>query len=353
MDDKTVMDRKVALTGGEDLGGGERGSDAVAPADAELLDAYSRAVIHVVERVGPAVVNIRVGHDVSGNNYPPHPRPLPGGRGGQSDHPRGRGNHSHGAGSGVVIAPDGYLLTNHHVVQGAALGKVRIYISSLDSRFRGNDKTSGGDGAAVAAEVVGSDAPTDLAVLRARSSGLPYAALGDSARLRAGQLVIAMGNPLGFESSVSTGVVSALGRSLRSQTGRLIENIIQHTAPLNPGNSGGPLLDSRGAVVVNIRVGRVAKDELHPHPGSSRRGADTSSAPVRREKGPPDLSLFPPHPPSRGRGNKFDRLCDPGAHRAVGAVADSRARARAPRLSRHRRARGDKPDQQVLRGAFC
>ena len=98
----------------------------------------------------------------------------------------------------------------------------------------------------MAAEVVGSDAPTDLAVLRAHSSGLPYAALGDSARLRAGQLVIAMGNPLGFESSVSTGVVSALGRS---QTGRLIENIIQHTAPLNPGNSGGPLLDSRGAVV--------------------------------------------------------------------------------------------------------
>jgi len=200
------MDRKVALTGGVDLGGGGRGGDAVAPADAELLDAYSRAVIHVVERVGPAVVNIRLAH-------------------------AGRGE-PHGAGSGVVIAPDGYLLTNHHVVQGAA---------HLSVTFT--------DGAAVAAEVVGSDAPTDLAVLRAHSSGLPYAALGDSARLRAGQLVIAMGNPLGFESSVSTGVVSALGRSLRSQTGRLIENIIQHAAPLNPGNSGGPLLDSRGAVV--------------------------------------------------------------------------------------------------------
>ena len=234
MDDKTVMDRKVALTGGEDLGGGGRAGEPEAPADAELLDAYSRAVIHVVERVGPAVVNIRVGHAA-------------------------RGGEPHGAGSGVVIAPDGYLLTNHHVVQGAPSGKVKIYISNLDSgfrrndgaeedRFRGNDKT-GGDGIACAAEVVGSDAPTDLAVLRAHSSGLPYAALGDSARLRAGQLVIAMGNPLGFESSVSTGVVSALGRSLRSQTGRLIENIIQHTAPLNPGNSGGPLLDSRGAVV--------------------------------------------------------------------------------------------------------
>ena len=207
MENRTVLDRKVALTGGEDLGGGGREGDAVAPADAELLDAYSRAVIHVVERVGPAVVNIRVGH-------------------------ARHGSEPHGAGSGVVIAPDGYLLTNHHVVQGAA---------HLSVTFT--------DGAAVAAEVVGSDAPTDLAVLRAHSSGLPYAALGDSARLRAGQLVIAMGNPLGFESSVSTGVVSALGRSLRSQTGRLIENIIQHTAPLNPGNSGGPLLDSRGAVV--------------------------------------------------------------------------------------------------------
>ena len=188
MDDKTVMDRNLP------------------PADAELLDAYSRAVIHVVERVGPAVVNIRVAR-------------------------AGRGT-AHGAGSGVVIAPDGYLLTNHHVVQHAAHFEITFT-----------------DGAAVPAEVVGSDAPTDLAVLRAQQSGLPYAALGDSARLRAGQLVIAMGNPLGFESSVSTGVVSALGRSLRSQTGRLIENIIQHTAPLNPGNSGGPLLDSRGEVV--------------------------------------------------------------------------------------------------------
>ncbi len=129
-----------------------------------------------------------------------------------------------------MIAPDGYLLTNHHVVQRAARFSVTFT-----------------DGSAVAAELVGSDAPTDLAVLRAQSSGLPYAALGDS-RLRVGQLVIAMGNPLGFESSVSTGVVSALGRSLRSESGRLIENIIQHTAPLNPGNSGGPLLDSHGKI---------------------------------------------------------------------------------------------------------
>ncbi len=207
MEDRTVVERNVEPTSGEDSGGGGRGADAIAPADAELLDAYSRAMIHVVERVGPAVVNIRVGRS-------------------------GHGGEPHGAGSGVVIAPDGYLLTNHHVAQHAARFEVTFT-----------------DGAVMAAEVVGSDAPTDIAVLRAYSSSLPYAALGDSTRLRAGQLVIAMGNPLGFESSVSTGVVSALGRSLRSESGRLIENIIQHTAPLNPGNSGGPLLDSRGTVV--------------------------------------------------------------------------------------------------------
>jgi len=235
MDDKTVMDRKVVMTGGENSGG-SRGREPVAPADAELLDAYSRAVIHVVEHVGPAVVNIRVGR-AARDAFHPHPDPPPSrGRGNEfSPPPRGKGNEyspAHGAGSGVVIAPDGYLLTNHHVVQAGTHFEVTFT-----------------DGAAVPAEVVGSDAPTDLAVLRAQNSGLPYAALGDSARLRAGQLVIAMGNPLGFESSVSTGVVSALGRSLRSQTGRLIENIIQHTAPLNPGNSGGPLLDSRGEVV--------------------------------------------------------------------------------------------------------
>ncbi len=207
MDDKTAMDQNVELTGSEDFGSNMRAGDAVAPADTELLDAYSRAVSHVVERVGPAVVNIRVG---------------------RVEH----GGEPHGAGSGVVIAPDGYLLTNHHVVHQATHYSITFT-----------------DGATVEAEVVGSDAPSDLAVLRAQSAGLPYAALGDSGKLRAGQLVIAMGNPLGFESSVSTGVVSAVGRSLRSQTGRLIENIIQHTAPLNPGNSGGPLLDSRGQVV--------------------------------------------------------------------------------------------------------
>jgi S1-C subfamily serine protease len=137
-----------------------------------------------------------------------------------------------------VVTPDGYLLTNHHVVHGA---------HDLSVSFT--------DGSAVSGVVVGSDAATDVAVVRAEASGLPYCVFGDSARLRVGQLAIAMGNPLGFESSVSTGVVGALGRSMRSQTGRLIENIIQHTAPLNPGNSGGPLLDSRAQVVgVNTAI---------------------------------------------------------------------------------------------------
>jgi S1-C subfamily serine protease len=201
-----------------------RGSDDAGPADDELLDAYSRAVVGVVEAVGPAVVNIRV---VRGG---PHPGPLP---------RRGReGNGTVGAGSGFMVTPDGYLLTNHHVVHGA---------QELSVCFT--------DGSAAPGAVIGSDAATDLAVVRAQATDMNYCALGDSARIKVGQLAIAMGNPLGFESSVSAGVVSALGRSMRSQSGRLIENIIQHTAPLNPGNSGGPLLDSRARVVgVNTAI---------------------------------------------------------------------------------------------------
>jgi S1-C subfamily serine protease len=177
--------------------------------DVELLDAYSRAVITVVNTVGPAVVSISVGNRRSR-----------------------RGVEEAGAGSGAIIAPDGYILTNHHVVHNG-----RDLAAILP------------DGTRLAASVVGTDQATDLAVIRANASGLPYAALGDSAPLRVGQLVIAIGNPFGFQSTVSTGVVSALGRAMRSREGRLIENVIQHTAPLNPGNSGGPLVDSRGRIV--------------------------------------------------------------------------------------------------------
>ena len=188
--------------------------------DSELLDAYSQAVITVVEAVGAAVVGI-----FAGKNDPD------------------KGIEPMGAGSGVIVTPDGYLLTNHHVVEVSDRHQVTLK-----------------DGTAMGATLVGSDPPNDLAVLRAEGTGLPYAALGDSGDLRAGQLVIAIGNPFGFQSTVSTGVVSALGRGLRSREGRLIENIIQHTAPLNPGSSGGPLVDSRGRVVgINTAIIPVAQ----------------------------------------------------------------------------------------------
>jgi S1-C subfamily serine protease len=196
----------------------EKGGCGIKSEDAsevELLDAYSRAVITVVEAVGPAVVGILARYKAASQN-----------------------REQAGTGSGVIIAPDGYVLTNNHVVHGADSFTVTTQ-----------------DGTELDATLVGTDPATDLAVLRAGSSSLPYATLGDSAKLQAGQLVIAIGNPFGFQSTVSTGVVSALGRALRSIEGRLIEEIIQHTAPLNPGNSGGPLVDSRGRVVgVNTAI---------------------------------------------------------------------------------------------------
>jgi S1-C subfamily serine protease len=193
------------------------------PASDDALDAYSKAVVGAVELVGPAVVSIYVGGD-----------PAPG------DSPRERGG---GAGSGVVVTPDGYVLTNEHVVQRVDEARVSFV-----------------DGRSVPAVVVGRDPATDLAVLRAQAATLPYARLATSKQLRVGQLVVAVGNPLGFESTVSAGVVSALGRSLRSRQGRLIEGIVQHTAALNPGNSGGPLVDAQGRVVgINTAIIAMAQ----------------------------------------------------------------------------------------------
>ncbi len=178
------------------------------PDDAALLDAYSRTVSGVVERVGPSVVRVEIMR--SG------PR---GGRG--------------GIGSGVVITPDGLILTNSHVVDGAR--QVRVATP---------------DGRTLSAEALGDDPDSDIALLRAASqTALPAARLGDSKALRRGQLVVAIGNPLGFESTATAGIVSALGRSLRARTGRLIEDIVQTDAALNPGNSGGPLVASSGEVI--------------------------------------------------------------------------------------------------------
>jgi S1-C subfamily serine protease len=188
--------------------------------DVSLLDAYSRAVTSVVEAVGPAIVSVSTGQGRDGGDF-----------------------ETVGAGSGFVITPDGYIVTNSHVVAKAR--EVRAAFV---------------DGRRLDATVIGSDPPTDLAVIRVSGASFPYAELGDSSALRVGQLVIAVGNPFGFQSTVSTGVVSALGRALRSQDGRLIENIIQHTAPLNPGNSGGPLVDSRGRVIgINTAIIAMAQ----------------------------------------------------------------------------------------------
>ena len=195
------------------------GDTAPAPVPASPLDAYSAAVVGAVEQVGPAVVSVYVG--------------------GEAEAERARG----GAGSGVVVTPDGYLLTNEHVVQRVTEARVTLV-----------------DGRSVPAVVAGRDASTDLAVLRAQAGALPYARLAPEQRLRPGQLVVAVGNPFGFESTVSAGVVSALGRSLRSRQGRLIEGVVQHTAALNPGNSGGPLVDSLGRVAgINTAIIAMAQ----------------------------------------------------------------------------------------------
>jgi S1-C subfamily serine protease len=185
--------------------------------DAGQLDSYSRAVTTAVERVSPSVVNVEVHHVAA---------PQSGRR--RSGEPRDR----RGGGSGFVFTPDGLILTNSHVVHDAT----RIEVTLADGRR-------------APAHTIGDDPATDLAVIRIDVSGLQAVPLGDSQQLRPGQMAIAIGNPYGFQSTVTAGVISALGRSLRSYSGRLIEDVIQTDAALNPGNSGGPLVDSRGQVI--------------------------------------------------------------------------------------------------------
>src|SRR5947207_6901208 len=186
--------------------------------DAEALDAYSRTVTSVAERLAPSVGNLRVSR-------------------------RGRGGRLvDGGGSAVVITPDGYMLTSAHVVD----------------RSHGRVRTLFTDGRELAVDVVGADPLSDLAVLRADDAGLTAAELGDAERLRVGQLVVAIGNPFGFAGSVTAGVISALGRSLATQSGRVVDNVIQTDAALNPGNSGGALADGTGRVVgINTAVAGV------------------------------------------------------------------------------------------------
>jgi S1-C subfamily serine protease len=212
------MAKKVfRLLSNDGVRGGEaRSLDVVHPSDDDLLDAYSQAVVNAAEMVSPAVVNLDVQTNRRREQGTPYRLP----------------EELRGTGSGFIFTPDGFILTNSHVVHHAD----KIMVTLPDGRrFQG--------------DMVGEDPDTDLAVVRINGSNFLAVRLGDSQKIRVGQLAIAIGNPYGFQCTVTSGVVSALGRSLRSISGRLIDNVIQTDAALNPGNSGGPLVTSRGDVI--------------------------------------------------------------------------------------------------------
>lgn len=214
------MNNVLPLSASSSLGGGAA-ERKLQNGDLEFLDAYSAAVTKVVDLISPSVVKIDVSHHIRRRAFGPRRRD------------RGQGREEiTGSGSGVIFTPDGFILTNSHVIHRAASINVTL-----------------ADGRELKGQLIGDDPYTDLAVIRIVADNLPSATLGDSTAIRIGQLVIAVGNPYGFQATVTAGVVSALGRSLRVGDGRLIDNVIQTDAALNPGNSGGPLVNSRGDVI--------------------------------------------------------------------------------------------------------